>query len=112
MPFWDKPAFAARVIAAVFIVSLLIAAATAFIDRNTFDRLDKLNGPGEPSYVSEQARSDWKGYSGGERSRLAILLTDEDSAWLGLAHGLKSIGVPFTITDDVTEATRHHVVLV
>ncbi|MCQ4258958.1 polysaccharide deacetylase family protein [Stutzerimonas stutzeri] len=112
MPFWDKPAFAARVVAVVFIVSLLIAGVTAFIDRNTFVRLDKLNGPGEASYISEQTRSDWKRYSGGERSRLAILLTDEDSAWLGLAHGLRSIGVPFTITDDVTEATRHNVVLV
>jgi peptidoglycan/xylan/chitin deacetylase (PgdA/CDA1 family) len=112
VPFWDKQAFIARVIAAVVLVSLVIVAVTAFNERNTFDRLVDLNGPVEASHISDQARSDWKSYAGGEPSRLAILLTDEDSAWLGLAHGLKSIGVPFTITDDVTEATRHNVVLV
>jgi hypothetical protein len=43
---------------------------------------------------------------------LAILLTDPDSSWLGLVHGLKSIGIPFRITRDVHEALAHQVVLV
>jgi len=112
VPFVNKPAILARAIAIIVLVSLLIVAVTAFIERNTFDRLDDLNGPTEVSHISDQGRSDWNRFASGEPSRLAILLTDKDSAWLGLSHGLKSIGVPFTITDDVAEATRHNVVLV
>ena len=107
MPFVNKPAILARAIAIIVLVSLLIVAVTAFIERITFDRLDDLNGPTEVSHISDQGRSDWNRFASGEPSRLAILLTDKDSAWLGLSHGLKSIGVPFTITDDVAEATRH-----
>jgi hypothetical protein len=41
-----------------------------------------------------------------------VLLTDEDSGWLGVAHGLKAMGVPFVITRDVSDALTHRVVLV
>ena len=41
-----------------------------------------------------------------------MLLTDSSSAWLGLAHGLKTIGIPFLITEDYAEAMTHKVVLV
>lgn len=51
-------------------------------------------------------------YRDGGTSRLVILLTDPDSAWLGLVHGLKSMGVPFRITRDYKDALRHRVVLV
>ncbi|WP_255969556.1 hypothetical protein, partial [Klebsiella pneumoniae] len=82
MPFVNKPAIFARVIAVIILVSFLIVAVTAFIERNTFDRLDDLNGPTEASHISDQGRSDWKGFASGEPSRLAILLTDTDAAWL------------------------------
>jgi len=99
------------VLATVVLGGLLVLAVIAFIERNTFDRLDPFHGPVEASVIGPQTPTDWKTYAGGEASRLAILLTEEDSAWLGLAHGLNSIGVPFTITRDVGEATRHKVVL-
>ncbi len=51
-------------------------------------------------------------YGGGATSRMAILLTDANSAWLGLVHGLKSFGVPLTVTTDYREAVRHQVVMV
>ncbi len=51
-------------------------------------------------------------YASGGPSRLAILLTDVQSNWLGLAHGLKSFGVPFTVTTDPYEALRHRVIMV
>lgn len=51
-------------------------------------------------------------YGAGSASRFAILLTDRQSSWLGLAHGLKSIGVPFVITEDYREALHHRVVMV
>src|SRR5262245_60857192 len=69
-------------------------------------------GPDTATPIPAAQPADWKQYGEGGTSTLAILLTDTNSAWLGLAHGLKSIGVPFRITRDATEALRHRVVLV
>ncbi|HJT05543.1 MAG TPA: polysaccharide deacetylase family protein [Stellaceae bacterium] len=69
-------------------------------------------GPDTPTIVPPRVDTPWQKYGGGGKSRLAILLTDEHAPWLGLAHGLKSIGVPFTITTDYAEAVAHRVVLV
>ena len=101
-----------RAAAILGVVALIGLGAAAFLERNTFARFDNLAGPDERSHVNADAKTDWRTYEKGEPSRLAILLTDEDSAWLGLAQGLKSIGVPFSITRDVAQATRHNVVLV
>ena len=100
-----------RVAAIVGVAALFALGGMAFLERNTFARFDKLVGPDEPSEIKADVPTDWRTYERGEPSRFAILLTDEDSAWLGLAQGLKSIGVPFTITRDVTQAIRHNVVL-
>ncbi len=69
-------------------------------------------GPAGKSIIAPPGSNDIARYSVGGASRLAILLTDPDSAWRGLAHGLKSIGVPFLITRDYRAALRHRVVLV
>jgi peptidoglycan/xylan/chitin deacetylase (PgdA/CDA1 family) len=71
-----------------------------------------LSGPSGTTMMKPPTPADWRTYRGGDTARLAILLTDEASAWLGLVHGLKSLGVPFTVTRDVSEAVRHKVVLV
>lgn len=71
-----------------------------------------LTGPAETTVVKPPSPADWRTFHGGENARLAVLLTDEASAWLGLVHGLKSLGIPFTVTRDVSEAVRHKVVLV
>ena len=73
---------------------------------------DGVAGPTASTVVPAATETPWRKYAGGGSSRLAILLTDERAPWLGLAHGLKSIGVPFTITTDYAEATAHRVVLV
>jgi hypothetical protein len=62
--------------------------------------------------VEAEVPTSWRRFEAGEPSRLAILLSDEDSAWLGLVHGLRSIGLPFVVTDDYARALRHRVVLV
>ena len=77
-----------------------------------FYRFPGVSGPGHVSVVPSAVPAKWTGYSQGTTSRLASLLTDPDSAWLGLAHGLKSIGVPFLITHNVQEAIRHQTILV
>ena len=73
---------------------------------------DGLSGPDAPSIVAPEKPASWRQFSSGTASRLTILLTDEDSGWLGLAHGLKSLGVPFKITRSVDEAVKHRTVLV
>jgi peptidoglycan/xylan/chitin deacetylase (PgdA/CDA1 family) len=71
-----------------------------------------LAGPGTSTPVLPMAPTPWQRYAAGAASRLAVLLTDTASAWLGLAHGLEAIGIPFLITRDAAEAVRHRVVFV
>lgn len=73
-----------------------------------------LSGPPDSSAIAPPGVAfPWRRYAvGGSPSRLAILLTDTLSDWVGLVHGLRTIGVPFTITRDASEAVRHRVVLV
>ncbi|MEY4592756.1 MAG: hypothetical protein RIR18_1651 [Pseudomonadota bacterium] len=79
--------------------------ATAFVFKN-------VRGPTPASQVAEPSPEAAQPYDHGSTSRLAILLTDEDSSWLSLVHGLRTIGIPFRITRDYREALRHRVVMV
>ena len=67
-------------------------------------------GPTNLSQILPPVSTDWRRYSPGGTNRLAVLLTDPDSAWLGLAHGLRSIGVPFLLTTNTAQALTHRVV--
>jgi hypothetical protein len=69
-------------------------------------------GPIEATTMSPPVPTPLDGYAVGGHGRLAVLLTEEKSNWLGLAHGLKTIGVPFVVTRDYREALRHPVILV
>ena len=82
------------------------------VPEKDFHRFPGVSGPDSPTVMPDHVPTAWRTYEQGSTSRLAILLTDPDSSWLGLAHGLKSIGVPFRITRDVHEALAHKVVLV
>ena len=73
---------------------------------------DDVSGPDSIDTIADAQPARWQEYDVGASSRLAILLTDENSAWLGLVHGLKTIGVPFRITTDVDEALKHKLVLI
>ncbi len=55
-----------------------------------------VKGPSSISTVKPVFPTPVNRYSKGAASRLAILLTDPASNWLRLAHGLKTIGVPFS----------------
>jgi Polysaccharide deacetylase len=69
-------------------------------------------GPSASTHIHHAAPAQWSSYSTGGASRLAILLTDTTAPWLPLAHGLRTIGVPFVITRDYRAALTHRVVLV
>ncbi|MCE7979276.1 MAG: hypothetical protein DYH03_19720, partial [Nitrospira sp. NTP1] len=74
------------------------------VPEKDFHRFPGVSGPAKATVMPDHVPTTWRTYEQGSTSRLAILLTDPDSSWLGLAHGLKSIGVPFRITRDVHEA--------
>ncbi|MEQ9316848.1 MAG: hypothetical protein RLN72_13420, partial [Henriciella sp.] len=71
-----------------------------------------LEGPEQASQLGAYRTAQLSDYGEGGEDRLAVLVTEADSNWLGLAHGLKTIGVPFIMTDDAERALRHDVVLV
>ncbi len=71
-----------------------------------------VTGPRATTVVPPPVPAQWSQYGEGDTSALAILLTDPDSAWLGIAHGLKTMGVPFRITTDVRQALQHRVVMI
>lgn len=108
-------------IVALLSVILLVTAITV-LDPSVFGRFylrsgdihvfPGVRGPADASRLEAAKRTDWREFDVGGTSRLAVLLSDRDSAWLGLAHGLKSIGIPFIVTDDAQRAMRHRVVLV
>ena len=95
---------------------LVVLAAACSPESHRFSPSDEhifkgLSGPSQPTVVAPPQPTLAR-YASGGTSRVAILLTDPNSAWLGLAHGLKSAGVPFIITTDYQRAARHHVVFV
>lgn len=71
-----------------------------------------VRGPDSKSVFPQHSPTAFLNYSGGGANRLAVYVTDSASSWLGIAHGLKAIGVPFMVTGDINEALRHRVVMV
>ncbi|WP_084399300.1 polysaccharide deacetylase family protein [Henriciella aquimarina] len=90
----------------------IVTLAAILFEPKRMDMSQALEGPRQASAMPAIAPSDISDYETGSESRLAVLITDEASNWLGLAHGLKTIGVPFIITTDHDRALRHDVVLV
>ncbi len=107
----------ARVRYLLLCLGVPIALATAYavtqeITKHRVHEFPGVAGPSGKTVVAPKARTSWQRYAEGSHGRLAVLLTDSDSSWLGLAHALKSFGVPFRITTSVEEALKHKVVLI
>lgn len=72
-----------------------------------------LVGPIENSIISaEPERLSFKDFKNTDPNALALLVKDKNSAWAGLAFGLKSIGIPFSIVETTSEAIEHDVIMV
>lgn len=100
------------IIGMIFVVSYPYLSGKLWISSSKVFKFEGVSGPVMTSTVAKPQVAQWQDYEKGSSSRLSILLTDTNSAWLGLVHGLKTIGVPFRITTDVDEALKHKVVLV
>jgi hypothetical protein len=105
------PVFARILVAVCLFVALVWVTLQGFLPQHVY----LFPGVAGPEGITTMAEPDSHAllrYSVGSPSRLAILLTDPEASWLGLAHGLKSIGVPFIITDDYQRALQHKVIFV
>lgn len=73
-----------------------------------------LNGPLESTELplSVPPRTSPEVYFNESSSGIALLLQDSDASWLGIAHGLKSAGIPFRVVQSVELALEHDVILV
>lgn len=71
-----------------------------------------VRGPKGVTKIVEPPLTQISQFERGGPHRLAILVTDPDSGWLGLVRGFRALGVPITVTQDVDRALRHRVVLV
>ena len=97
---------------ALFVLLILLIAAVWYAKGNGVYRFPGLSGPAQASVILPETPTSPGKYAGGTSSRLAILLTDRNSSWLGLVRGLQTFGVPFTLTEDYREALQHKVVVV
>lgn len=105
-----------RRFAPAFVIVLCVALASGCRGRSGREgeiyRFAGLEGPTERSVVAAEVHTPVSAYGGGAPSRLALLVTDTTAAWLGVAQGLVSMGVPLTATTDPAEALRHRVIVV
>src|ERR1700756_5718045 len=71
-----------------------------------------VRGPLQKTVVPVLQKTSWKKYNTGANYGIGILLTDTNSAWLGLVHAFKSFGIPFKIHVNSDSVIKHGVVLV
>ena len=103
---------ALKILPAVLLALAVIA--YVFYPRDTYQALKELHGPLEktlPAPEPGDASAVWDKHSTGGTSRLALLLTDPSSAWLGVQQALASMGIPYVVTADVERAVQHRVIL-
>jgi peptidoglycan/xylan/chitin deacetylase (PgdA/CDA1 family) len=107
-----RPALTAGIILGFLLLVLVAVAGVVAKYQARFHEFEGVAGPSGRAVIAQAGATRWQTYEGGSRSRLAVLLTDPNSSWLGLVHALKAFGIPFTITQDAARAVKHDVVLV
>lgn len=71
-----------------------------------------LAGPAEATSVAPAVAAQVADFDRGSPHRMAVLVTDPESDWLGLLRGFRALGVPVRFTRDPAAALQHRVVLV
>src|SRR5580692_6063120 len=71
-----------------------------------------VEGPQESSSIAAPRQTPLTAYGADSPSRLSLLVDNTHSNWLSVAHGLKAIGVPFSVTTSYREALGHRVILI
>ncbi|MDX2470802.1 MAG: polysaccharide deacetylase family protein [SAR324 cluster bacterium] len=96
----------------ISLTAILIVVGLIWISNKETVIFPELTGPKAASVIKKPKDTSISEFSQGPTSALAVLLTDKDSNWLSLVHGLESIGIPFILTEDPQEAIKHNVTLV
>ncbi|GGB70012.1 polysaccharide deacetylase family protein [Blastomonas aquatica] len=99
------------VIAIAIVVATFAAWILIFGTGTKIYRFDGLEGPVADTQLSVAVPAQISNYENGGTSRLAVLVTDPASDWLGLVRGFKAHGIPFMMTQDPARALQHDVVL-
>jgi peptidoglycan/xylan/chitin deacetylase (PgdA/CDA1 family) len=76
-----------------------------------FYLFEGVEGPPGQTVIAPPTPARIADYDHGGVHRLAILVTDPASDWLGLVRAFKAQGIPFTVTQDWQRALSHKVVL-
>lgn len=71
-----------------------------------------VSGPNQATPIQAPVPARLQDYERGGPNRLAILVTDPESDWLGLVRAFKSQGIPFSLTRDPAKALRHQMIFV
>ena len=93
----------------IAVVAVAVAGYWAYDRASTV--FPNLIGPTRSTSVMEATPTPSSAYGACTNIAAAIYLTAKDSPWLGLAHGLKSIGVPFCVTNDIAVAVQQSVII-
>ena len=71
-----------------------------------------LRGPAQATPVpAVPQRTPLSDYSDGSADALGLFVLDESSSWLGLVHGLKSVGLPVRVVTSIEQALQHDVLM-
>lgn len=74
-------------------------------------RFENVPGPDEESRLAKPIALKVEDFDHGSPNRLAVLVTDRNSDWMGLVRGFKSHGIPATFTTDPNKALLHKVII-
>ena len=103
-----------RKIAIVLAAAVLLAAAWYLFSRASSPDIHEfanVSGPQETSSLREPLAMRVYEYERGGPNRLAVLVTDPESDWMGLVRGFRSHGIPATFTAQPERALRHQVII-
>lgn len=96
----------------IWVVLILLGAGLLSACSDRVHIFEGVEGPTTQTPVITAVEAEPSHFGQGDTSRLAVFLTETDSNWLSLARGLKTIGVPFRITEDLGSAINHDTVMV
>jgi peptidoglycan/xylan/chitin deacetylase (PgdA/CDA1 family) len=103
----------ALIVAVVALLAIAAAAGGLWIKgASAFYSFEGVSGPPGQSVIVAASPAHIADFDHGGPHRLAVLVTDPNSDWLGLARAFRAEGVPFTITQNPQRALEHKVVLV
>lgn len=106
----QKNCAAMRISAGILALVFLVSCSQQDIDQPPL--FPNLQGPAPNDMPTLQPGLGMADFQGAGSDALAVWVNDPESSWLGLALGLKSIGVPFRIVESMELAQGHDVIMV